>query len=166
MKAKIDGKEYVVYDFVKDIKDGIFESVCDKIISFIEKKYSNIFRKTANEVKKNPKININDFYEKFSSIICGNTELMKQIKKAVELILENEAKEKSKDLMEGGGYLILELFRKMTQNNIVVDTMIEKKIFKKPDFLDNDNDNEEDNKDNNKIPSLMKNVADDFFLIY
>ena len=157
LKAKIDGEEYDGFDLGKDIKDGIFEGVCGEILPFIGKHQSKKFTKFVDEIKTKSKISFNDMFETFSKNIFGNKKLMKTVNTAAKTISENIFAEKSQDLIEGGAYTVCELFQKMTQDNIVLDTIIERKLFKKPDFNDEDDDENQE-----VISNCQKNISSDF----
>ena len=157
LKAKIDGEDYDGIDLLKDTKDGLLEGIFGEISSKLVGNNFKDFEKFSNWKINNPKSTIGQFYNKFSKDVLSKPELAKKINKTCKSISSNILAEKAKDQFENQAYIYSELLQKLTQNNIVFDTIIERKIFKKPDIYD-----DEDEEEKSVLEGWEKNVNSEF----
>lgn len=157
LKAKIDGKDYDGIELLKDTKDGLLEGIFGEISSKLVGNCFKDFEKFSKWKINNPKSTIDEFYIRFSRDVLSKPELVKTINKTCQSISSNILAEKGKEKFENEAYIYSELLQKLTQNNIVFDTIIERKIFKKPDIY-----GDEDKEEKSVLKNWEKNVNSEF----
>ena len=154
LKAKIDGKDYDLKDCLNDAKSGLFEGVSAEIGGKLAKPFLKDFKNFVDWKLYNLNASNNEIISNFAKKISKNDTLMKDIHKTSEIISENLYSNRVNDIFEATDSAVVEFYNKMSQNNLILNSKIENRIFE---------DNKEDDDEKDEMTDLEKNISSEFF---
>ena len=161
LMAKIDGKNYNIFNFFDDVLDGVFEEIGKMVGEALAKPILNKIKNFIKLFMENQSLIDNKMLSEISKII-GNLKIKDELNNCAEKLLENIISNECENELKHKKIAILQVFEKITQNHLVKYSHIENKIFNKEK---GDDDEEEEEEDNNSLSNLEKGIAADFILI-